>query len=56
MSAQDTSGPRRWNDATGACCAATRPGIAEVHREEMLGVLLATARPGQRARRARGRR
>jgi hypothetical protein len=25
------------------------PGHRQVHREEMLGVLLATARPGQRA-------
>jgi len=29
------------------------PGHREVHREEMLGVLLATARPGQRAPGAR---
>ena len=29
------------------------PSHSEVHREEMLGVLLATARPGQRAPGAR---
>jgi hypothetical protein len=44
------TGPGRppWNDATCACCAATPPAHREVHREEMLGVLLAAARPGQR--------
>ena len=54
MPVRDPAGEASWNDATCACCllpAAHR----EFHREEMLGALLAAARPGQR-RRAWGKR
>jgi hypothetical protein len=49
MSAQDTERAAALERRYRRLLRCYPPGHREVHREEMLGVLLATARPGQRA-------
>ena len=53
MSAQDTERPAALERRYRRLLRCYPPGHRQVHREEMLGVLLATARPGQRAPGAR---
>jgi hypothetical protein len=53
MSAQDTEQSAALERRYRRLLRCYPPGHREVHREEMLGVLLATARPGQRAPGAR---
>jgi hypothetical protein len=53
MSAQDTERAAALERRYRRLLRCYPPGHREVHREEMLGVLLATARPGQRAPGAR---
>jgi hypothetical protein len=53
MSAQDTERAAALERRYRRLLRCYPPGHRQVHREEMLGVLLATARPGQRAPGAR---
>lgn len=53
MSAQDTERAAALERRYRRLLRCYPPGHREVHREEMVGVLLATARPGQRAPGAR---
>jgi hypothetical protein len=53
MSAQDTAPAAALERRYRRLLRCYPPGHRQVHREEMLGVLLATARPGQRAPGAR---
>jgi len=53
MSAQDTERAAALERRYRRLLRFYPPGHRQVHREEMLGVLLATARPGQRAPGAR---
>ena len=49
MSAQDTERAAALERRYRRLLRCYPPGHRQIHREEMLGVLLATARPGQRA-------